>query len=98
MPTAPDPWNDDFLDLADALLAAQVDFLVVGACLCGSSRVAHMRLPVESFTDNASITLPPGESPNPSSPSFSGSSSTRLFELHHGALVRPEARAAICGW
>lgn len=31
MPTAPDPWNDDFLDLADALLAAQVDFLVVGA-------------------------------------------------------------------
>lgn len=31
MPTAPDPWNDDFLDLADALLAAEVEFLVVGA-------------------------------------------------------------------
>jgi len=26
-----DDWNTDFLDLADALIAAQVDFLVVGA-------------------------------------------------------------------
>jgi len=30
-PTPPEPWNDDFLDLADALLAAEVEFLVVGA-------------------------------------------------------------------
>lgn len=27
----PDDWNTDFLDLVDALLAARVDFLVVGA-------------------------------------------------------------------
>ncbi|MDP3234051.1 MAG: hypothetical protein Q8N26_14820 [Myxococcales bacterium] len=31
MPTPPDAWNDDFLDLTDALLAADVEFLVVGA-------------------------------------------------------------------
>lgn len=29
--TSGDDWNADFLDLADALLAARVDFLVVGA-------------------------------------------------------------------
>lgn len=30
-PTPLDGWNDDFLDLVDSLLAAQADFLVVGA-------------------------------------------------------------------
>ena len=30
-PSPADEWSADFLDLADALLAAQVDFLVVGA-------------------------------------------------------------------
>ncbi len=30
-PSPPDAWNDDFLDLADALLEAEVEFLVVGA-------------------------------------------------------------------